>query len=460
MLVVAKQETAAQAGPEICVRRPVFASSAGFVATVRTWLSSEVSEQVRRARYAFLACLVGGLMQKPLIKFAWDMQNFQTELRRVHKRLRTRGDGEAVLGGTAILLRQVFAAKGQSVVADIAVSLAVAGKNWDSAALRHLSRELGELDAADAGKRKGRMSAFSGPRWIRRVLAGGGPQKRFQAASQMVGRFLCAEELEPAAFHGLCESLKKPAAKLPGVGEYSVPHIVRACCIARAFIRGDGAENVVQPDADAWAKDLRVMHRDRTKAVFDLIGVTYFDDALALLGTMLDLARRTWSASVARHWASISLVDLPCAACEFGGVLGAVCSIHGGGDAQAVRWLLRHLPGQLTKLKKMGRLLKQGTARLSSKGNGLDHQCSGFVARGWLKQHPDEPAVDMTSVLTRGGGDQLFRLPAIVCAVCGGTMQPRLSGRKRKLCSECYRARVRRADAQRQARRRRLLLRK
>ena len=115
-------------------------------------LSSAVAENVRRARYAFVACVVCGLVQKPLIKFAWDVQAFQAELHRVHKRVRTRGGGEAVLGGTAILLRQVFAAKGQRVVADIAISLAVAGKSWDSAALRRLCRDLAKMEAKDTMK--------------------------------------------------------------------------------------------------------------------------------------------------------------------------------------------------------------------------------------------------------------------------------------------------------------------
>ena len=423
----------------------------------RSWLSSALAENVRRARYAFVACVVCGLMQKPLIKFAWDVQAFQTELQRVYKRVRTRGGGEAVLGGTAILLRQVFAAKGQRVVADIAISLAVAGKSWDSAALRRLCRDLAKMEAKDTMKRKGRMSAFSGPRWIRSVADAAESLQRFQAAAELVGQFLRAVELEPSAFHSLCKALKQPQAKLPGISEYSIPHIVRACCVARTFIRGHGADSIVHPDADAWTHDLRVMHRDRTQGVFDLIGVSGYEDACALLGTLHDLARRTWSSRVARQWASISLVDLPCTACEFGGVLGAVRSIHGGGEAQAVLWLLRHLPGQLGRMKRMGLLLKQSTARVSGKGDGLDRQSSGVVARGWLKEDLGQPQLNMNTVFTRSGGDQLFRLPAVVCAVCSGKIQPRLYGRKRKSCDECYRARVRRADAQRQARRRRLL---
>ena len=93
-----------------------------------TWLSSAMAEPVRRARVAFLACVVGGLIQKALLKFAWDVMAFQTQLKRVHRRMSTRGGGAALLGGTAILLRQVFAAKGQVLVGDIALALAATGK--------------------------------------------------------------------------------------------------------------------------------------------------------------------------------------------------------------------------------------------------------------------------------------------------------------------------------------------
>ena len=88
---------------------------------------------VLRARTLFIACMLCGLMQKPLIKFAWDVKAFLKSLARAHSILRNctqvnRGGGAGpLLGGTAILLRQVFATKGQGVVAEFASSLAVAG---------------------------------------------------------------------------------------------------------------------------------------------------------------------------------------------------------------------------------------------------------------------------------------------------------------------------------------------
>ena len=420
-----------------------------------TWLSSAMAEKARRARYAFLACLVGGLIQKPLIKFAWDVQAFQEQLQRVYEAWRIRGGGVALLGGTAILLRQVFATVGQAAVGDIGTALAVAGKCWDKASMRQLLQSLGRLLPADRMKRKGRMAAYSGPTWIRKVTATAGTLKRFDAAAEALGSFLTASSVSPSAFHELCATLKGPA-KLVNVSQYSVPHLVRACCVGRAFIRGDGVDSAVQPDADAWASDLRVMHRDRTKGIFDLLNVRDYHDACAMRGTIYFLAKHVWSSSVARHYSSISLVDLPCCACEFGGVLGAVDSIHGGGDAGAVRWLLRHLPGGLAKLKTMGLLLKQDVARVEGRGDGNDRQAAGTITRGWLKGAPAAPASTMETIFNRGGGDTVFGIPAVLCPECDGHMEVRVLGRKRASCDECYHARVRATDAARQARRRRL----
>ena len=61
-------------------------------------------------------------MQKPLIKFAWGVQAFQQQLARVHGvcvrigGFETDKHNKALLGGTAILLRQIFAAKGQKLL--------------------------------------------------------------------------------------------------------------------------------------------------------------------------------------------------------------------------------------------------------------------------------------------------------------------------------------------------------
>ena len=420
-----------------------------------TWLSSAMAEHVRRARYAFVASIVAGLVQKPLIKFAWDIQALQKHLQRLHQHTSTCGRGAALLGGTAILLRQVFATKGQEVVADVAISLAVAGKIWDKASLGKLCGTLDMLEPCDRQKRKSRMSQWTGPSWIRGCLSTPSALQRFQKASALLGAFLTSTVVEPGALHTLCTALKAPCAKMPGVGNYSVPHLVRACCIARAFIRGDRLEVALPADAEAWQKDLRDMHKERTKPNFDLLGVTSFADALVMLGSMRELARRVWSSSVARNYASISLIDLPCSACEFGGVIGSIMSIHGCGQEHAIHWLLRHLSGRLEDLKAMGQHSKKETGSLCGRGDGLDRQCSGSVTRRWLLQNPGVPSFNMEHVFSRGGGDDMFGLVPIICPSCSEIMPPRSRGRKQRTCDECYRAHVRAVDAERQVRRRR-----
>ena len=224
-----------------------------------TWVSSVPAGRVRLTRLVFLACVVSGLTQKPLLKFAWDVQSLQTQLKRVHECMRIRCGGAALLGGTAILLRQIFATKGQEKVGDVAVSLAVAGKMWDKQAITRLHSELRKMDPRDTMKRKGFMTLWSGPKWVS-GLAKAKNMKTFLQASQLVGDFLSSKVLEPSSFHELCVALNSPHAKLHNVATYSIPHMVRACCVARAYIHGDGAEKPPQLDATAWEKHLRDMH--------------------------------------------------------------------------------------------------------------------------------------------------------------------------------------------------------
>ena len=419
-----------------------------------TWISSVPAGRVRLARLVFLACAVSGLIQKPLIKFAWDVQTLQTQVKRVHGCMRIRCGGAALLGGTAILLRQVFATKGQEKVGDVAVSLAVAGKMWDQQAITRLHSELRKMDPRDTTKRKGFMALWSGPKWISGLRRAKNMQQ-FLKASQVVGEFLTSKVLEPSSFHELCKALNSPHAKLHNVATYSIPHVVRACCVARAFIHGDGAAKPIQLDATAWEKHLRDMHDQNTSKMFRWLGVASYGDALTLQSTLVEMARHIWSARVARHYASMSVVDLPCQACEFSGVLGAVKGIHGGGDLKAMNWLLTHLPGDLGELKTMGETLRRQVAFTDRKGDGLDRQSAGVVTRAWLKQKPCLPVVSMRSALTNGSWD-MFGLPVVVCPKCSQPLLGRWRGRKATECDACYRKRIRQADAERKRKQRRL----
>jgi len=83
------------------------------------WVTSASAESVRRARVLLVASILGGLIQKPLIKFAWDVQAFTKELVALHKTMVRHASAgpesfhSLLIGGTAILLRQIFATVGQ-----------------------------------------------------------------------------------------------------------------------------------------------------------------------------------------------------------------------------------------------------------------------------------------------------------------------------------------------------------
>ena len=146
------------------------------------------------------------------------MQAFQTRLQRVHQSVGTHKCGVALLGGTAILLRQVFADKGQAVVGSIAVSSAVAGRTWDTSAIKRLHEDLVNMDPRGTPKRKGFMSAWSGPKWIGKLIEVRN-MIRFNNAPQLVGEFMTSAVAEASTFHDICSTLKKGDAKLYGIAE-------------------------------------------------------------------------------------------------------------------------------------------------------------------------------------------------------------------------------------------------
>ena len=197
-----------------------------------TWLCPSFPLPVLRVRTLFIACMLCGLMQKPLIKFAWDVQAFLQVLTRGHSTIVARGGGAdstcgggaaSLLGGTAILLRQVFATKGQAVIAAQASALAVAGKHWSKCSLLELCRLLEKLEPCDNMKRQGRMVQSSGPQWIRDLLRQSDRLRRFHVASECLGKFLTSAVVQNSAFHQTCTTLKSAKAKLFHVGDYSVP---------------------------------------------------------------------------------------------------------------------------------------------------------------------------------------------------------------------------------------------
>ena len=167
------------------------------------------------------------------------------------------------------------------------------------------------------------------------------------------------------------------------------------------------------------------------------------------------MAQHVWSRRISARY-TVSLLDLPCQACEVNRVLGAVKAIHGGGDEEAIRFILKRLPSGLRQLRPMGWRLKQRIPRLTpGKGDGYDRQAARAVTKAWLQMKPQWQGESLHALCTRGGGD-IFRLPSVVCPLCSSTMAFDRN-KPRSDCDACYRARRRKSDLERTRKKRRLI---
>ena len=238
---------------------------------------------------------------------------------------------------------------------------------------------------------------------------------------------------------------------------------------------------------DVFVKHFRDMTADRTQGIFNKLAVHSQDDALSMLRAYLGMARKVFCSTTAARHSAASLVDLPCQSCELGGVLGAVAKArrphrpegrqntrgHGGGRGLAntrergaapreqlevddIRWLLSRLPADLSEALRMMKGLKGLSAMAEGKGDGLDRQCSGTVAAGWLRSQPPVLANSWLTVLDRQA-DLPFELPVLRCRSCDGLVTV-LHGRGGHfdLCRPCRTAAFRAKDAARQATKRAL----
>ena len=418
-----------------------------------TWLAYRRDQKVVKRRLLLLGCIASGLIQKPVISVAWDMLVFQ---KIIAKLCRAKASCHLV-GCTAILLRQVFAARAQETVAELAMALATAGKCWACSSLRTLLGRLEMLPVRDAGKRRGRMSQYTGPRWIQKLLSSPKYVSQFRQAGARIGKAFDTSATADAmpTFHQLCLDLKGES-RLPLVGKYSVPHLVRACSAARQFV--DGVLLEVCPAA--WEQHLRAMHDDRTTNQFNLLEVHSHDDATAMLRTVVQSARAFSSFRTATPFGRASFIDLPCQVCELAGVLGSVKAYRGAlAHAGATRdrlddvdWLLARLPGSGPDIKKMSKSAKMRSSRIVGRGNGMDLQCAGHVAKGWLRSHPLRLQSSLLDVwgACRGGP---FLLPRVLCLKCNCVLDGD-SNTRLALCTVCRTRRRRIWDAERQRTRR------
>lgn len=461
--------------------------------SIGTWIAPSLGGKAVRLRLLLLGCILCGLIQKPLIAFAWDVQALQEVIQSVARAKAS----PSLLGGTAILLRQVFAVKGQTVVGDIALALAGSGcPSWNRKSLQRLLSKLLELSPEDAGKRRGRMSQFTGPAWLRRILVSHASVKAFCAAAKIVGE-LFASSLEESTFHDACAKLKTKH-RMPMVGSYSVPHLLRACVVARFSL--DGVQ--IHISESAWTSDLRPMHVERTASIFDRLAVHSYQDAMVMLRTVVGMVRNFYSFRTAAAYGSASLVDLPCQACELGSLVSVVCShlkppcdrstharggggrgrvgasgggrplrgthargvgrasvrsttkkgrsTHARGNPDPIVWLLKRLPGDTAGMRELSKNLKAGRAAVGGKGNGLDLQAAAVVTRDWLQSDPQPLKSSLWHCIHAGGVP--FDLPGVACSICEGPLEHK---ERQVFCADCFANKRRVADKERQAKKRR-----
>ena len=134
-----------------------------------TWLTEVSFARTRAFRAAWLLALFAGLVQKPHVALAWDVVATLEAM----WSLRSVQAAPMVMGTTLILLRQIYAEKGQQLVATMACRLVRRKQDWNEAALRSLAAELESMGRANAMKLKGHMVRHTGPKWIRKLLASG-----------------------------------------------------------------------------------------------------------------------------------------------------------------------------------------------------------------------------------------------------------------------------------------------
>ena len=405
-----------------------------------------------------MASLLCGLSQKRTIAHAWDVQATMLQI----KALLKASSDEELAGQTLILLRQVYATRGQAVVGRMAIDMASSGRRWGAASMRRLSRELKILCADDARKTRGRGVLFSGTRWIDSFLGGASASRAFRRAAKAIGRVLVASSPEEcSAFGTLCQELLGPG-KLPGVAKYGAVGLARA-----AFISAPGYEpSWVGMDEHVWGTYLQRMSMGTVAPTFASMEVPDLAAAFEMLSALRMSLSKHHGFRLGVFTNRMALIDLPCIVCEHAQVLDAVIKadvgIHDRGAA--VPWVLGNLPTTEREVRRLAKKLRIRTQLHPRRGDGMDRQCGHCVASDWIrnvvKASPKALAITPTQREKRAASTErlMARLsgPALQrrCSSCGGssvgekTYRPRRRG-ETKICRECYQALRRAKDASR-----------
>ena len=341
-----------------------------------TWLDDGVPASVRRIRSAWLLCLLTGLVQKPLVRMAWDVEvtvEMMAALREVC-------GAPEVLGMTLILLRQVYAQKGQLMVGRMALEIK---GTWTVRALETLADALEDMHRRDNRKDKGRMRNYTGPAWIRLVAGDSSHYASLRAAGRVLGQPLVASAAaEVRGFSFYFDKLTSKVAKLPQVATYGVSGLLRALC---AVLADMGLPALAITEAD-WGKHIHDMTNDTTAVIWREVQVRALADAEVMLAVIKSACSKFMGFRRAAEWRRVDVLDLSCQSCEFFQVLRAVQRARPEVSSveEAAEWLLEHLPRDETGIRFMGKSLRLRRAKVHGKGDGRDLQSGFEVATVWL----------------------------------------------------------------------------
>ena len=411
---------------------------------------------MRLFRFFVLGCIARGINQKPGALFSWDVDAFQ----RAIAPLWNRSASLALIGGTAIILRQVFAARGQALVGRLARALHRGGRVWDRLALRDLHRRLRALGANDSGRRTGRLVAHSGPAWVKELLGGLTHDKWIGLCGHVGNIFSRAPAVagSTSLFFDVCRALIAGSG-IPGMGRYSVISLVRSCCSARLLF--DGVR--VEPCELAWERYVRSMHPETTARMFDNLGVETLADAGVMRDAVVSVGRSMYSTRIAANFGKLLVSDMALLACESTSVLNAARKADGmhsrlrGSDASVATWCMGRWPADIKGMSKMARKLRLRRSRAGAGGGGIDPQSAGLVAATWVRDQPEALRRSLLDAM-HGSVRVPWTLTPATCASCGGSVsleaQASIVATRRALCRACSAVARRDWDRQRQQRRR------
>ncbi len=403
-----------------------------FLLMAVTWLTEASSAQVRAFRAAWLLALFAGLVQKPRVALAWDVLVTLKAMRS----LSSANAAPMVMGTTLILLRQIYAEKGQQLVATMACRLARGKRDWDQAALVLLATELESMERENTMRLKGRMAAHTGPKWIRKLLACRSHLVAFHRAGRYLGLLMSALVVTgrncwiPRQSFGDCyEFLVSPDGKMPGISVYGVVGLLRALSCVRVDM-GLPALSLRESD---WILYVRDMTADTTKVSFQMAGVVALADAERMVAVIKAVARAYFGFRKAAEWGALNVLDLSCQACEVMQVLRSVQSslpgIHGHGAS--VRWVIDTLPRDSAGMRALSKTLHLRRQKVHGRGNGKDLQSGTYVTLDWLSLCSTQSASDTCSAVSfaSGGGGAVAGfleqfLPSTQCELCGAALEP------------------------------------